>query len=242
MRREDAPERICVWDVESTGIDIETDRILTAYAMIQRIDGKILSERHWTINPGVPVPTGASDVHGMTTEWIKENGRTDVSVAIAEIAEYLYSAALSGAPIVGYNNSYDLGILDRELRRNIWKPLHEQLPDTAQFFDPIIFDRATDKYRKGGRKLIDVARHYGLEIDESRLHEAEYDVILTARLSWKLLQKSAWTLAELQSRLGSWKKDWAEHLTEYFASQGKTEEDGRPIIVDGSFPWKRREE
>lgn len=239
MKREDAPEALCVFDVESSGVDIENDRILTCYAMIQNIEGEILKEQHWIIDPGIEVPEGASAVHGMTTEWIREHGRKDVREAISEIAVFLDTAAMAGYPIVGYNNSYDLGILDRECRR-YHGGAGLALSGTTLFFDPIVYDRATDKYRKGSRKLMDVARHYGIEIDESRLHEAEYDVILTARLAWRMLQKSDLNLAELQAKQVEWKRTWAEHLTEYFASQNKTEDDGSPIVVDGSFPWNGR--
>ena len=78
MRREDAPDAICVWDVESTGVDIENDRIITAYAMIQSIDGQILKEQHWAIDPGVEIPEGASAVHGLDTAWVREHGRKDI--------------------------------------------------------------------------------------------------------------------------------------------------------------------
>lgn len=242
MKREDAPEAICVFDVESTGISIEDDRILTCYAMVQDIKGEILREAHWTIDPGVEVPQGASDVHGMTTEWIRENGRKDADRAVREIAGFLDESSMAGYPIVGYNNAYDLGILDRELVRYGAVGLDVGLSGATGYFDPLIYDRANDKYRKGGRKLMDVARHYGIEIDDSRLHEAEYDVIVTAKLAWIIMQRSPWTIAELQPLQREWKADWARHLTEYFASQGKTEDGGAPILVDGSFPWRGRAE
>lgn len=35
------------------------------------------------------------------------------------------------------------------------------------------------------------------------------------------------------------KREWAEHLTEYFASQGNKESNGDSIVVEGSFPWKK---
>ena len=238
MRFEDAPKAICVFDVESTGTSIENDRIITCYAMIQSIKGEILEEKHWVIDPGVDVPKGASDVHGMSTEWVREHGRKDAERAIREIAGFLDEAQMRGCPIVGYNSSFDLGILDRELVRHGAVGLGTGLSMATEFFDPIIYDRAMDKYRKGGRKLMDVARHYGIPIDESRLHQAEYDVIVTARLAWLLLKKSPHTVSELQGLQEAWKRDWAGGLTKYFANSGKTEPDGSKIIVDGSFPYE----
>ena len=241
MRFEDAPKTICVWDVESTGTSIENDRIITCYAMIQSIKGEILEEKHWVIDPGVDVPKGASDVHGMSTEWVREHGRKDAERAIREIAGFLDEAQMRGCPIVGYNSSFDLGILDRELVRHGAVGLGTGLSMATEFFDPIIYDRAMDKYRKGGRKLMDVARHYGIPIDESRLHQAEYDVIVTAKLAWILLRKSPHKLDKMQELQVQWKKEWADGLTSYFAKTNKTEDDGSPIKVDGSFPYKIRE-
>lgn len=237
MRKEDAPNFICVSDAETTGVDITQDRIVTFYAMVQSIDGELVSEQSWVIDPGVDIPKEASDVHKMSTEWVREHGRKDVSKAIAEIAQFHIDAMTQGIPIVGYNHSFDLGMLDHEVSR--YFPGYALGLRGAQHFDPIIYDRATDKYRRGGRKLMDVARHYGIKIDESRLHEAKYDVEVTAKLTWILLKKSRYTLAELQPLQVKWKRSWAEHLTEYFASQGKTEEDGSAIIVDGAFPWRK---
>lgn len=236
MRREDAPKGLCVSDAETSGVDIANDRIITFYAMVTNIKGEVLREQSWTIDPGVEVPQGASDVHGMTTEWVRENGRKDAATAIEEIERFHYRAVVEGYPIVGYNHSFDLGMLDNEMKSHWGVGL--ELPG-AEFFDPLIYDRAADKYRRGKRKLMDVARHYGIEIDEGKLHDAKYDVEITSKLAWRLLQKSPYTLAELQPLQLQWKRDWAEHLTEYFASQGKTEEDGSPIVVDGSFPWKK---
>lgn len=242
MQRKDAPDAICIWDTETGGIDIENDRILTCYLMVQSIDGSIIDEKSWIIDPGIEVPKAASDVHGMTTEYIRKNGRQDVSNAIFEIVDTLEAFALFNVPIVGYNNSFDLGILDNELKRHSVR--HKSLFNgTAPiFFDPIIYDRAMDKYRKGGRKLFQVAEHWGIEIDQSKLHDAEYDVIVTADLAWRMMKKSPYNLTELQQLQYDWKQAWAENLTEYFARIGKTEDDGSPIIVDGSFPWKKPEE
>lgn len=234
------PKAIMVWDVETTGIGIERDRIISAYAAIFTADGEIVDDFRWIINPGVEIPETASTVHGMTTEWVQENGRTDVERCIREIAGFIDEASMEGYPIVGYNNSYDLSILDRELRRHGAVGLDTGLSKLTQYFDPIVYDRATDKYRKGSRKLMDVAKHYGVQVDEERLHDAEYDVIVTAKLALILLKNSPYSMDNLQSLQRKWKAEWASGLTEYFARTGKTEDNGDRIVVDGSFPWKEK--
>ena len=241
MKKADAPKSILVWDTETTGTDVEKDRILTCYAMLKGIDGTLIKEWSWTIDPGVPVDPKASEIHGMTTAWIQENGRKDAKQAIEEIYDVLVDAVNEGVPIVAYNQPFDLTLLDREMTRHGYVNGVKWVVDNGLFFDPIVFDRAVDKYRKGKRKLMNVAGAYGIELDESRLHEAQYDVEVTSKLTWVLFQrKCKWTLEELQPLLKKWKKEQAESLQSHFAKTGKFNDDGSPIIIETGFPYNER--
>lgn len=231
-----------VFDFETSGVDIEQDRILTCY-----IKTNTGFEQSWTINPGVEVPEGASDVHGMTTEWIQEHGDPDAKKCVSEILEVLREYADHGYIMSGFNHSFDFGMLHFEALRYDLPTLNRE---GMIVIDPIIIDRKIDKYRKGGRKLMDVARHYGIKVDETRLHEAKYDVIVTEQLVPKVLNAAvreekdlaglpaSKVLDKLQVLQALWKKEWASGLTWYFEKQGKKEEDGSKIVVDSSFPWK----
>lgn len=107
-----------------------------------------------------------------------------------------------------------------------------------------------DKYKKGGHQLITVAKRNGIEVEEDRLHAADYDVEVTEKLVKVFLNRAWRELASLRegltpdefiTKLQEWqadeKKEWAEHLTEYFESQGNREDDGSKIVVSGTFPW-----
>lgn len=239
MKAEDAPTKILVFDTETSGVETENDRILTCYAMLQNRDGTIERDWSWILDPGIEVPKGASDVHGMTTEYIRENGRKDVTAAIWEIYSVLRKATESDVPIVAYNLPYDLTILDRELRRSGFKGGCNPIVENGVFFDVLVHDRAVNKYVKGNKKLMTVAARYGIEIDESKLHEASYDVYVTGKLTWRVLQRDIeGRLAKMQGQLVEWAKAWAEHTEEYFRTSGRRNEDGSEIKLDGSFPMK----
>lgn len=242
--------KLVTFDLETTGVDTENDRILTCFMRAKDGD-KVVFEQNWVIDPGVEIPKEASDVHGMDTAWVREHGRNDVADAIREIHLALSTWDHAGYVIAGYNHSFDLSILDSEIKRyNDPAGLSATLTTGSRFIDPIIIDRAIDKYRKGSRKLVDVARHYGIEVDEDSAHDASYDVHLTEQLIPKVLNK-AWIDLEserlgltpdqfvdkLQEWQAKWKRGWADHLTEYFQSQGKLEEDGSKIVVNGNFPY-----
>ena len=236
------------WDTETSGVDVENDRILTAFVSLRDGD-KIVKEVSWIIDPGIEVPEGASEVNGLTTEFIQENGRKDVAKAIDEIVHELSEAAHMGYVITGYNNSFDLSILENEAKRYNKGVTGLRIRETGKFVDPIVIDRAIDKYRKGSRKLIDVARHYGVDFEADELHDAGADVRVTAELVPKVLNAAVKKLPDLQGltpdevidtlqeKQKQWKREWAGHLTEYVASIGKTEENGAPIQVSGEFPW-----
>ena len=241
MRREDAPKVICVWDTETGGVDITSDRIFTAYAMLRSITGETLKEKSWVINPGVPMSPAAAEINGLTDEYIQENGMP-ARHAINEMYMFLSDSVRAGIPLVGYNTPFDLGIMSHEVRRHFGFDMWDTFGKDALYFDPFVYDVGTVRKRRGNRKLMTVAGHYGIELDESRLHEAQYDVEVTNHLAWKMLKASPHTLAELQPLQVEWRKAYAENLTRYFASVDKTEEDGSPIVVDPNFPWNREGE
>ena len=61
------------FDTETTGVDVATDRIVTA-AVVTR-DATGTRARTWLIDPGVPIPPAATAVHGITTEQARTEGR-----------------------------------------------------------------------------------------------------------------------------------------------------------------------
>lgn len=242
--------KLVTFDVESTGVNTDTDRIVTCF--LRARDGDtILYENSWIIDPGVEVPEGAAEVHGMDTTWVQENGRKDVAEAIGEIAKALADYSRDGFVIAAYNGAYDLAILDSELERHHGEGLETSAEfRESRYIDPAIFSRVFDKYVKGGHQLITVAKRNGVEIEEERLHSADYDVEVTEKLV-KIMLNRAWqeladirvglTPDEFVTKLQEWqateKKKWAEHTTAYFESAGKTEDDGSKIVVSGAFPW-----
>lgn len=66
---------LAAFDTETTGVDVEGDRIVSAALVIQ--DGPDARPRstRWLVNPGIPVPAGATAVHGLTDEHLRSNGR-----------------------------------------------------------------------------------------------------------------------------------------------------------------------
>ncbi|WP_241830310.1 exonuclease domain-containing protein, partial [Parafrankia colletiae] len=146
-------------DLETTGKDPETARIVTAACIAVGPSG-VLSRQTWLADPGVEIPAEATAVHGVSTEQARADGAPAYEV-VRQIAEEIETAWADPAiPVVAMNAAYDLTIIQRELVRHSFEPLQ-----IGPVLDPMVIDRAIDKWRKGSRKLEALATHYGVRLD-----------------------------------------------------------------------------
>lgn len=169
-------ETLGVFDLETTGIDVETSRIVSAHVGVLDANGQLVQEWNWLADPGVDIPEGASAVHGITTARAQAEGRPAAEV-VAEIIEVLTSLFDRGLAVTIYNAPYDLSLLHYEaLRYNI-----EPLTEPAPIVDPLVLDRVVDKYRKGKRTLEAAAVVYGVDLVDA--HDASADAIAAGRVA-----------------------------------------------------------
>jgi DNA polymerase-3 subunit epsilon len=200
------------FDLETTGPLPDTARIVTAYAA--RI-GPWPTDTptkwngdHWAwlADPGIPIPEAATAVHGITTETAHREG-SDAHLVLEEIAEVLDGAITDGAPVIGHNIAYDLTVVDRECIRHNIEP-----PDWAGLLviDTMVLDKHVWKYRKGSRRLTDVAQTYGVPI-RGDAHDAAADAMAAARIGYRIAQigatpwKSAHPNTSSSTAVGNWR-------------------------------------
>lgn len=177
------------FDLETTGIDVETARIVTACVGVAGRTG--WSPRNWLLQQSEPIPQEATDIHRITTEYANDYG-TAPAPSLTEIAADLYQGWDMGMPIIGHNVVYDLTVLDRNLRRHDLAPLEVRGPVICT----MVADKLADRYRKSGRckcgrcggtrRLVDVAAHYGVPIALEDAHGAEKDALTACRIAWML--------------------------------------------------------
>src|SRR4051794_32250872 len=135
---------LAAFDTETTGVDVETDRIVSASVVVQ--EGPSIRPRisRWLINPGVPVPASATAVHGLTDEHLQRNGRWP-SPVVEEIARALAEQSAAGRPLVIMNAPFDLTMLDRELRRHRASSLDRWFESAPLLvLDPRVLDKHLD--------------------------------------------------------------------------------------------------
>jgi DNA polymerase-3 subunit epsilon len=179
-------------DTESSGVDIENDRIVSAAAIHVSRDGAKPST--WLADPGIEIPAEATRIHGITTEHARAHGRPAKDV-VEELLGTLGDAVSVGLPIVGHNVVYDLSLIDREARRHLGCGLEDAMPfvqarviDTSVLDKHVLPRRRRVSEKQGARQLITVAQVYALGWDEAAAHGSEYDALMAARVAWRIGQ------------------------------------------------------
>ncbi|WP_341719995.1 exonuclease domain-containing protein [Micromonospora sp. FIMYZ51] len=181
------------FDTESTGTDVENDRIVSA--TVARIrPGKPVDVHSHLIAVDVDIPQAATDVHGITTEHARANGQP-AGVVLDQVAGALADAMLADVPVVGSNLAFDFTLLDRECRRHGVSTVEQRLGrPIGPVVDVFVIDKALDRFRPGKRQLDALCQQYGVRLDGA--HDAEADALGAARVAYRIGQRAQRALAE----------------------------------------------
>lgn len=198
-----------VFDLETTGIDVTTSRIVSAHVGVIGPDGAVLEQTDWLADPGIEIPEQASAVHGITTAQARAEGRPAAEV-VGEIIAALADLFSRGIAVTVYNASYDLSLLAHEARRYGLAPLDSPAP----VIDPLVLDKAVDRYRKGKRTLEAAALHYAVSLVDA--HTAGADAVAAGRVAQALAKAFPAELALESSELHAKQIVWAaEHAASF---------------------------
>ncbi|MBN9214362.1 MAG: DNA polymerase III subunit epsilon [Microbacterium sp. SCN 70-200] len=221
-------DAVGVFDLETTGVDVERDRVVTAHVGLLGPGGAVLQSRGWLADPGVEIPEGATAVHGITTAHAREHGRPAAHV-VGEVVAALQELFDAGIPVVAYNAPYDFSLLKYEALRHGIPPI----TDPSPVIDPLVLDKAHDRFRKGKRTLEVVAAHYAVTLEGA--HDAMADAVAAGRVAQALARRYELNgpVAELHAQQIGWARTQADSLTDYFIRIGRLDPEDR---IDGSWP------
>ena len=223
-------DTLAVFDLETTGIDVDSCRIVTAHVGVIGPRGEVVEQRQWLVDPGIEIPTAATLIHGVTTERARLEGLAAVQ-AVAEIIDALRDAAARGLPIVAYNAAYDLSLLRYEAERYG----HEAFRGPGYVIDPLVIDKAVDRFRRGKRTLTAACEHYGVELLAA--HDAGADAIAAGRVAQAIARTfpevASCALAELHARQVDWSREQAESYQDWRRRNGEPE-----FTTSGSWPLR----
>jgi len=165
---------LAVLDLESSGLDPATDRIIEVAVLTLLPRGKH-ELFHRRINPGVPITPAATAVHGIADAHVAD------SPPFATIAPELF-ATLHGADLAGFGiTTFDLPLLAAEFAR-------VSLP--FRVLSRRVIDSLTLYRRCHPRNLASAVREY-LGRDHENAHSAVADVRATAEILDRQVERHA---------------------------------------------------
>lgn len=217
-------------DLETTGVRRHGD-VPVSFALVRVAGGRVLGRRSGLVDPGRAIPAGATAIHGITTERARREG-IGLPRAVELLAEGVLAAGEAGVPVVGMNLSYDLSMLDHQLRRCTGGGLLEA-GWGGPALDVLVLDRRLDRYRPGTRRLGSLCTHYGVTLTSA--HEAGADaeaaVAVLLALCDRFPELTAIELGELTRLQAGWHREWVAR-----AAARRAETGGGPLEV-GAEEW-----
>lgn len=219
------------FDLETTGRDPQTARIVTASIILVNGRGETLQHHEWLACPEIPIPAEAAAIHGITNERARAEGGNPAAVT-AEVAEVLGGMFAAGIPVLAFNACYDFTVLARECER-----FGLPVPNPEPVIDPYILDKQVDRFRRGKRTLTAMAEHYGVGFENA--HTSAADVAATLAVAavmaekYPELQCDAVTLHRAQV---GWAAGQAASFQEYLRRRDPE------AVIDGSWPFRPAED
>jgi DNA polymerase III epsilon subunit-like protein len=201
-------------DTETTGIDVEQDRIVQLGAIVME-RGEMVDRRLMTLNPGISIPAEASSVHGIHDRDVMPKP------TFGQIFyRFLEHVARNGVLVTYNGTGFDLPLIEAESRRihdlealdNAWK-------DTL-FVDVLTHVRRPcfGKWWPGARRhrLVNVARRGRIGLpDGMRAHRADADCYMAGKILWETLDllpddadECQWLLCECQRQQDQERREW----------------------------------
>lgn len=101
---------LCIFDIESTGTNVVTDRIIELAVIKLELDGTE-TVREWLLNPGIPIPEESIAVHGITDSIV--SGCPTFKDKAEEIKWFFGDSDIGGYNVI----RFDLEMLAAEFKR-----------------------------------------------------------------------------------------------------------------------------
>ncbi|MCP4572153.1 MAG: PAS domain-containing protein [bacterium] len=165
---------VLVVDTETTGLDVTTDRVVSIGAVCAH-GSRLFKSRMLDdlVDPGVPIPTASTRIHGITDEMVSgARSFPEVQADLERLSRHRV--------MVGHNVPFDLTILRHECERHGRPWEHPVFVDTLRLAS--LLNPSLDRH-----DLETLADLYRIEI--AGRHTALGDALVTAELYFRLLPR-----------------------------------------------------
>ncbi len=114
-----------VFDLETTGINCNTDRIIEISA-IKVLNGQAAEDFSTLVNPGCRIPYNASQVNGITDDMVAD--APSIEDVLPEFLDFI-----GELPLAGHNiHSFDMKFINRDCKRYFGRVVENDYVDTLK--------------------------------------------------------------------------------------------------------------
>lgn len=198
---------MAVVDVETTGLDPETDRVIEV-AVIHMCKGEITDRWSTLVNPEQAVPDEVVKITGIDPAGLVDAPR------FAAVADEVH-ARITDRVFVAYNLAFDRAFVSNELRR-----VGLSWPDVVAI-DPLIFVRELHK-SAGSKRLGAVAERLGIPLENA--HRAEDDAIVAGRVLYAIADQLPPYLDELRMLQEQWELQQKNDMAGWRSRRGSMDD------------------
>lgn len=177
------PFSCVVVDLETTGLDPTTCRVIQMAALVVEPNGHVSQTFSTVVKPENPseYEHGAEHIHGISASDVSHG------MSLSEAFNHLFSLLPFGV-FAGHNASFDLGFLHAEAAR-----LGLTFP-VVHHIDTLAVSRRSDPEKLRSHRLSELCVHHNIVLDGA--HTALGDATATARLLSALLREADITSAD----------------------------------------------
>lgn len=209
------------FDLETTGIDVATDRIveLSYLKIYPNGDEETKTIR---INPCMPIPAKASEIHGITDEDVKDAPKfSDIAKTLTRIFE--------GSDFAGYNsNKFDIPLLAEEfLRSGVDIDLKKR-----KFVDIQVI------FHKKEQRTLGAAYKFYCDKDLEDAHSAEADT----KATYEVLKAQLDRYTDLSNDIDELSKYSSHNRNADFLGRIVYDDEGVEVFNFGKYKGQRVEE
>jgi DNA polymerase-3 subunit epsilon len=176
--------RYVVFDMETTGLNLSSDRVISA-AAFQVVEGRIPLGDVFSslVNPGRAIPSSSIKIHGIVPSMVAE--APSFTEVFDEFLRFLGTDIL-----VGYHTRFDLHFMNVYMQQRYGFPLQNLVLDVQPMCRKVVFPshlRSCSVKFSGNQDLDLITRHFGIDVYDR--HTALGDALATAMVFQHLLEE-----------------------------------------------------
>ncbi len=211
---------ICFFDLETTGVHVAKDRVVEI-SILKVFPNGNKEVKTWLVNPEMPIPKQASDIHGITDE------RVTNEPTFKELSKDIYSM-IKDSDLAGYNSDrFDIPLLAEEmLRAGVDFDMKNRVSVDVQTI-----------FHKMEKRTLGAAYKFYCDKDLEGAHSAEADTIAT----YEVLKSQLVRYEELENDIKFLSKYTTRNKTADFAGYIIYDDNMEEIFSFGKHKGKKVE-